>query len=289
MSNTAEKTTDVIFRVRRFDPEKDAKPYYEDFTVPCPPGLVVLDGLWYIKEHFDSSLAWRSSCRMGVCGSCGMLLNGKPHLACHTQVREVAGKILMVAPLPNFDIVRDLVPDLAPMLDKHRALKTTVRRADTEEVLDPTDQYWQSPEELTRYLQFAYCIKCGCCMAACPTLATDPVYSGPMPLAQGYRYLTDSRDGSFQERAELLSGAEGPWRCHYAGECSAVCPKGVDPARAIQLMKRELVLDYLKLSKRAKCEPARLVRPEDRSGPREGIPDAPEFTVEGATSPATES
>jgi len=286
MSTTAETTTDVVFRVRRFDPEKDSRPYYEDFTVPCPPGLVVLDGLWYIKENLDPTLSWRSSCRMGVCGSCGMLLNGKAHLACHTQISEVATDLLMVAPLPNFDIVRDLVPDLAPMFDKHRALKTWTQRADTAEVSEPSDQYWQSPEELTRYLQFTYCIKCGCCMAACPTMATDPVYSGPMPLAQGYRYLIDSRDNYFRERAELLAADEGPWRCHYAGECSAVCPKGVDPARAIQLMKRELVLDYLKLSKRAKCEPAGLLPSEKRAGRREEIPEPPAFTVEGATSPA---
>lgn len=272
-----------IFRVRRFDPEKDAKPYYQDFTVPVPQGMVVLDGLWYIKENLDPSLAWRSSCRMGVCGSCGMLLNGKPHLACHTQIKDVATDVLLVAPLPNFDIVRDLVPDLAPMMDKHRVLKPHLIRTDHEERLVPTDQYWQSPEELTSYLQFAYCIKCGCCMAACPTMATDLKYSGPQPLAQGYRYLVDSRDGAFKERKEILSGNEGPWRCHYAGECSAVCPKGVDPARAIQLMKRELVLDYIRLSKLRHRKPAGLLPKDKRGGRREDIPDAPGFTVEGAS------
>ncbi len=283
MSNETGEVQNFIFRVRRFNPDKDPAPYYQDFTVPTPPGMVVLDGLWYIKENLDPSLSWRSSCRMGVCGSCGMLLNGKPHLACHTQVRDVARDVLMVAPLPNFDIVRDLVPDLGVMFDKHRALKPHMLRDDAEEQHEPTDQYWQSQEELTAYLQFAYCIKCGCCMAACPTLATDNVYSGPQPLAQGYRFMIDSRDGGFTERKEILKGEAGPWRCHYAGECSAVCPKGVDPARAIQLMKRELVMDYLRLSKLRHRKPNGLLPEQKRATERrEGITEPPEFTIEGA-------
>jgi succinate dehydrogenase / fumarate reductase iron-sulfur subunit len=121
-------------------------------------------------------------------------------------------------------------------------------------------------------------------MAACPTFASDATFSGPMPLAAGYRYLIDSRDDAFRERKKLLgSGGVGPWRCHYAGECSKVCPKGVDPARAIQFMKRELVLDYLRLSKAAKRKPAKLLPPEQRKGRRDDIPDPPPFTVEGAS------
>ncbi len=275
---------DFVFRVRRFDPVEDKAPHYQDFKVPVGPGWTILEGLWYIKENLDSSLSWRSSCRMGVCGSCGMLVNGSATLACNTQVRDVATDVLMLAPLPNFDIIRDLVPDLAPMFDKHTHLMPHIKRDDTEEMLEPTDQYWQTPEELEQFLQFSYCIKCGCCMAACPTFASDAKFSGPMPLAQGYRYLIDSRDDAFRQRKELLgSGGVGPWRCHYAGECSKVCPKGVDPARAIQFMKRELVLDYLRLSKAAKRKPAPLLPAEKRQGRRDDIPEAPPFTVEGAS------
>ena len=114
-------------------------------------------------------------------------------------------------------------------------------------------------------------------MAACPTLALQSAYAGPMPLAAAQRYNADSRDDGFGARKELLSGEGGPWSCHYAGECSRVCPKGVDPAKAIQLMKRELVLDYLKLRKQ-RC-PAELAKSPEGIGRRPNIPDAPERTV----------
>ncbi len=247
MSETNAKT--ILYRVRRYDPARDAAPRWQDFTLPRTAGMTVLDGLWVIKETQDPSLAWRSSCRMGVCGSCGMVINGRPRLGCNTQVSELSADVVAVAPLPNFDIIRDLVPDLAPMFDAHGAVRPYVIRDDVEERENPSGEFGQSPHELEQYLQFSYCIKCGCCMAACPTYATDPVYSGPMPLAQAHRYNTDTRDGGFKSRKDMLGGERGPWRCHFAGECSRVCPKGVDPAKAIQLMKREMVLDYLRLRK----------------------------------------
>jgi succinate dehydrogenase iron-sulfur subunit len=271
-----ETTMEVTFRIRRYHPKSDDRPHTQDCQVPCTPGMTVLDALWWIKEHRDPTLAWRASCRMGVCGSCGMLINGSATLACNTQVAELKSDIVALAPLPNFNIIRDLVPDLTTMFDSHTALAPHLIRPDREEQENPTFEYLQSPEELERYLQFSYCIKCGCCMAACPTVATDPVYSGPMPLGQAQRYNNDSRDGGFTERREVLSSERGPWRCHFAGECSRVCPKGVDPAKAIQLMKRGLVLDFLRLRKK-QC-------PSPVAGPRTGardpeIPEPPPRTV----------
>ncbi|MFB3854491.1 MAG: succinate dehydrogenase/fumarate reductase iron-sulfur subunit [Vicinamibacterales bacterium] len=268
--------TDVVFRIRRFDPASDSQPRWEDYRLKWSQGLTVLDGLRKIKESLSPTLSWRSSCRMGVCGSCGMLINALPRLACNTQVSDI-GALVTVAPLPNFAIIRDLVPDLTPMLEAHRKLSPHILRDDAKEMAEPTGEFWQSPEEMEQYLQFSYCIKCGCCMAACPTYATDPTYSGPMPLAQAHRYNTDTRDGGFAHRRKALSGYEGPWRCHYAGECSRVCPKGVDPARAIQLMKRDLVLEYLGLAKR-RCPSGIASKPAGVKR-REGIPDAPAPTV----------
>jgi succinate dehydrogenase / fumarate reductase iron-sulfur subunit len=268
---------EVVFRVRRFDPGKDKRPHWQEYRIPLTRGMTVLEGLWRIKETVDPTLAWRVSCRMGVCGSCGMLVNGQARLACNTQIAELQTSIVVVAPLPNFAIVRDLVPDLGSMFDSHTELSPFLIREDKEEQENPSGEYWQSNEELERYLQFSYCIKCGCCMAACPTVATDPVYSGPMPLTQAQRYNSDSRDGGFDRRREVLSREPGPWRCHYAGECSRVCPKGVDPAKAIQLMKRELVLDYLRLRR---CRPpAPLAKKPAGVSPHPEIPQAPAPTV----------
>jgi succinate dehydrogenase / fumarate reductase iron-sulfur subunit len=222
------------------------------YKVPVHEGMTVLDGLHYIKENLDPSLAWRYSCRMGVCGSCGMLLNGRPTLACNTQILHIASTDLTVGPLPNFDIIRDLVPDLRTMFDKHTAILPHIMRNDDSGVNNPEGEFFQLPGQLEAYLQFTYCIKCGCCMAACPTLATDVRYLGPMPLAQSHRYNADTRDDGRHERNQETGGGHGAFRCHYAGECSRVCPKGVDPAKAIQHLKRQLVLDYLHLARSRK-------------------------------------
>jgi succinate dehydrogenase / fumarate reductase iron-sulfur subunit len=275
---SAKQYKEVIYSIRRFDPNQDDSPHWEEHRIEYTPGLTVLDGLWVIKEKKAPGLAWRASCRMGVCGSCGMMINGKPRLACNTQITELGTNEVTVAPLPNFPITRDLVPDLHSMFDKHVALSPFLIRPDKEEQEKPTVEYRQTNKELERYLQFSYCIKCGCCMAACPTRAAEAEYAGPMPLSQAHRYNSDTRDGGFATRKEELGGGTGPWRCHFAGECSRVCPKGVDPAKAIQLMKRDLVLDLFRL--RRKGRPAPLVVQPEGIQRREGIPDAPPRTIE---------
>jgi succinate dehydrogenase / fumarate reductase, iron-sulfur subunit len=267
----------VTFRLRRYDPASGKPPAWEDISIPYLPGMTVLDGLKTIKETQSPTLAWRSSCRMGVCGSCGMFINGRPRLACNTQLAELGTPVVTVAPLPNFQIIRDLVPDLRPMFDAHAALMPHIIRDDTAELFEPTGEFLQTPQELEHFLQFTYCIKCGCCMAACPTMATDPAYSGPMPLAQSHRYNADSRDGGFNTRKKVLAKETGPWKCHFAGECSQACPKGVDPARAIQIMKRQLVFDYLRLYKQP-C-PSKVAPKPTEVRRREGIPDAPAATI----------
>lgn len=272
-----EKAHPIIFYIRRFDPEKDAFPHQESYTIPVEKGMTVLDGLHCIKQTQDPSLGFRYSCRMGVCGSCGMLINGKPGLACNTQILDISPSALTVAPLPNFNIIRDLVPDLKPMFDAHRNIQPYIQRGDVEERENPTMEYFQTPHQLEEFLQFTYCIKCGCCMAACPTVATDRRYPGPMPLAQIHRYNADSRDDAGELRRNIAAASHGAFSCHYAGECSAVCPKGVDPARAIQLMKKDLVLRLFGLSKHGKC--AQLHRKPEKSSWKASI-EVPPFTAD---------
>jgi succinate dehydrogenase / fumarate reductase iron-sulfur subunit len=264
--------------IQRYDPEADAKPHWQRFDVVVDHGMTILEALHRIKETRDPSLCYRFSCRMGICGSCAMLINGVPMLACNTQAFSISERALAIAPLPNFDIIKDLVPDLAPMFEKHQSVEPYIQRRDKAQLETPVGMYRQAPEEMERYLQFAYCIKCGACMAACPTMATDRDYLGPMPLAQAYRYSTDTRDEGFDNRKVPAGSHYGAFRCHYAGECSRVCPKGVDPGRAIQLMKRRLVLTYLHLARRR--NPADLLGPDPNAVRDPSIPSAPPYTVE---------
>jgi succinate dehydrogenase / fumarate reductase iron-sulfur subunit len=264
----------VKFEIFRYDGE--GRPRTDSFEIPVTRGMTVLDGLGYLKEHDDSSLAWRSSCRMGVCGSCGMQINGRPQLACQTQILALKAPII-VKPLSNFPVIRDLVPDLAGIFEKHRSVKPWIIRRDLEELENPRGEYLQSNEEMERYFQFSYCIKCGLCMSVCPTFATDERYLGPQPLAQALRYMNDSRDEGFTERKFSVFGSAGPWRCHFAGECSQVCPKHVDPALAIQAMKRDIFLRTFHLKKR---KPGAVIAPKiTETKPRPGIPKAPERTA----------
>src|SRR5574341_627096 len=263
----------VKCKIFRYDGQ--GRPRWERFEIPATRGMTVLDGLAHIKEHDDSSLAWRSSCRMGICGSCGMLINGRPQLACQTQILEIKSPVIL-KPLPNFPVIRDLVPDLVDMFEKHCRVKPWIIRSDSDELEKPANEYLQSAVEMEKYFQFSYCIKCGLCMSACPTLATDARYLGPQPLAQTLRYIADSRDQGFAQRMRAALCDVGPWRCHFAGECSQVCPKHVDPALAIQALKRESFRRAFRLQKSKSVAPVAAKITEAK--PRPDIPQAPART-----------
>ena len=267
----------LTFKVQRYLPGKDKRPYVQEFTVPLRKGMTVLDSLIYIKENVDNTLAYRSSCRMGICGSCGMFINKFPRLACHTPVEELETNMVEIKSLPNFPIVRDLVADLNPLFDKHKSIKPYIVSLDLEKAERPLSELLQSSEELESYAQFSYCVKCGLCMAACPTVATDPLFTGPQALGQAYRYCADTRDSCAQGRFRQVDSRHGLWLCHLAGACSEACPKGVDPALAIQLLKRAMVFDALRL-RRAK-RPAPVAQPPTELKPKIAVP---EFTVKQA-------
>ena len=223
-------------RIARFNPKKDTEKQFMEYSVPVEKWTTVLETILDVKKHYDHSVAVRYSCRQATCGSCGMIINGKPRLACFTKVSELDSDVVTIEPMNNFPIIRDLAVKFERLFDTHHKIKPYLDRDDTELESD-AKEFLQSPEELEQYIQFANCIKCGLCNSACPTMATDSSFVGPQALAQAYRYVADSRDKGKDSRLKIIDESHGIWRCHFAGSCSQVCPKGVDPAMGIQLLR----------------------------------------------------
>jgi len=228
-------------KVLRENPAVKSGRRYQEFDVPLESGMTVLSALLYAKENFDHSIAIRYSCRMASCGSCGMVINELPRLACYTQVSEFSSDSVTVKPLDHYPLVRDLVTDFDGFFSKHRSVTPFLVRQNINEQETSESEYRQSSKEVDEFLQFSYCIKCGLCNAACPTMANDPSFIGPQALGQAYRYVADSRDEGAILRLKAVDKEHGVWRCHFAGSCSFVCPKGVDPALAIQRLRSFVV------------------------------------------------
>lgn len=237
----------VTIRVKRYIPEGDGQPFFQDFTVPFRGDMVVLDGLVYIKEQLDGSLTYRWSCRMGVCGSCGATVNGTPRLTCETLLKDLKSPIVTVEPLYNFPVIKDLVVDIDDFMKKLQDIKPWIIRK-TERTLKE-GEFIQKPEDIDLYRQFSSCINCMLCLAACPVYASDRQFVGPAPAALALRYILDTRDQGKESRLNILTGEGGIWDCTFAGNCTVVCPKNVDPAMALQRLKvmsvNELVKEIL--------------------------------------------
>ena len=232
----------IVINVFRANRTKGGSASYDSFEVPVQRWTTVLDALLYAKSYHDSSIGIRYSCRMASCGSCGMKINGIPRLACYTKISELEGSTITCEPLANFPHIRDLVTDFSQFFDHHKKMQPYIHNENS----DMTDkkgliEFNQSLEDVDKYLQFSYCIKCGLCYSACPTVATDTKFPGPQALSQAYRYYADTRDNDTKERLNIVDEKHGIWRCHFAGSCSAVCPKGVDPALGIQLLRGHLM------------------------------------------------
>ncbi len=221
--------------VARYRPEKESEPTFQSYEVPYRKEWVVLDALNYIKDLLDGSLSFRWSCRMGVCGSCGMMVNGEPKLTCSTFLTDYLPGPIRVEPLQYFPIVRDLVVDISDFMQKLRRVKPWVIRAQEKPLEE--GEYRQTPDELDRYKQFSMCINCTLCYAACPVYGLEPSFIGPAAIALAQRYNRDSRDEAAAERNRILSHDDGIWACTFVGECTKACPKNVDPAGAIQQYK----------------------------------------------------
>jgi fumarate reductase iron-sulfur subunit len=234
----------IALEVARYTPERDKEPKLETFEVPLRKEWVVLDALNYVKDKVDGSLSFRWSCRMGVCGSCGMMVNNEPKLTCATFLTDYAPGPVRVEPLKNFPVMRDLIVEITDFLTKLSKVKPWIIRKEEKPLSE--GEYLQTPDQLDTYKQFSMCINCLLCYAACPVYGLDPLFAGPAALALAQRYNMDSRDQGSDERLDILSQHDGIWGCTFVGECTQVCPKHVDPAGAIQQYKLTGTQEWIK-------------------------------------------
>jgi succinate dehydrogenase / fumarate reductase iron-sulfur subunit len=250
LPRASDDTSDIVLNIYRGGPNQKPENSYDSYRVPVSRWTTVLDALIYAKERLDSSVAIRYSCRMASCGSCGMKINGIPRLACYTKISELGTHTITCEPLPNFPLIRDLVTDFQEFFDHHKKIQPYIQNLHPDPSIDKLSEFEQTPQEVDEFLQFSYCIKCGLCYSACPTVATDTKFPGPQALAQAYRYFADSRDDAVEKRLSIVDDKHGIWRCHFAGSCSKVCPKGVDPALGIQMLRSHMMSITKKPKKR---------------------------------------
>ena len=232
----------IEMQVARYSPERDTQPYLQRFEVPVKPEWVILDALNYVKDKLDGTLTFRWSCRMGICGSCGYMVNNEPKLGCATFLSQYLPGPIKIEPLRNFPVVRDLVVEISEFLEKLKRVKPWL----IHENGNGSGEYLQTPGQLEEFRQHSMCINCLLCYAACPISGLDPVFIGPAALALAQRYNKDSRDEGAEERMAILSHPEGIWGCTFVGECTKVCPKHVDPAGAIQQYKLAAAIEGMK-------------------------------------------
>ncbi len=225
MSTKVEKI--VEFKISRFDPDSK-KSCVSNFKVPIRKGTTVLDAFMYIKDNLDETLTFRHSCRMGICGSCAVNIDGKPMLACYTQVLHLEADSLSIEPLASMPVIKDLVVDIEPFFDQYKKTKTILIKP--EEELKKPNEFTQLPAELSKFWDLTLCIKCSICYSACPA-AIDEKFLGPASLTANYRFIADPRDQGCPGRLKPM--ADNIWLCTQCNSCTLFCPKLVGCANAI--------------------------------------------------------
>ena len=225
------------FLVFRFDPKIDQEPHFDPFTLKMDESQSALGALMEIQDSLDPSLAFRYSCRGAVCGSCAMSVNGSLILACKTLLSALPPGIIIVEPLPNLEIQKDLVVDMEPFWKAYEEIEPWLQA----EGLSPEKEYKISEEERSRIDQFVNCILCACCYGACPVIGRDAEYLGPAALAKLYRFVGDVRDRRDHTRLKEIDRQQGVWGCDTVFRCIDACPKEVRPADGIAALRRTLV------------------------------------------------
>ncbi len=228
-------------RVQRFTPDKHKSPYYDNFKVNVETGMTVLEVLRLIKNTQDSSLTFRAFCRSKICGSCAVRVNNKPLLACSTQLMPILDDFkresVTIQPMRNMPILRDLVVDIDPVIDKLAKMHPYLME-DHYRIPETLEQEsLMSKQELSRFDYITDCILCGSCYSACSAASADPGYAGPLTLGKAYRYSADVRD-SFQGERMQAAVDQGLWSCAQCRKCINVCPKDTRPAISIQRLRK---------------------------------------------------
>ena len=224
----------------RFDPETDERPYMADYEVeyPVTGNMMVIDAIRQAQEK-DSTVTFRRSCAQGVCGSDGVNMNGKNGLACITPVADVItrGK-LEVRPLPGLPVIKDLIVDMKPFYEQYEKVKPFL---DNDEEVTTGHERLQSPVDRDKLDGLYECVLCACCSTSCPSFWWNPdKFVGPAALLQAYRFIADTRDKQKRHRLKKLNDAFSVHRCHGIMNCTSVCPKGLNPSKAINEIKKEL-------------------------------------------------
>jgi len=226
------------FKIFRFNPDTDPAPRYDTFIRDFPRGTTVLEALLAIQETDDDGLAFRFSCRSAVCGSCGMLVNGAPVLACRTQLASLIGDRVLIEPLPNMEVVKDLVVDMKPFWEAYRRIEPWLH---ADEQKEPRKERHQLPKQVNKLDPYINCILCACCFGACPVVNLEDDYLGPAAIAKLFRFMEDSRDQRGEQFLSRVDSPRGLWACHTIFRCIDACPKDLRPTDTIEALRRRLI------------------------------------------------
>jgi succinate dehydrogenase / fumarate reductase iron-sulfur subunit len=228
-------------KIRRFNPEKDRRPYWSEFKVEAQPMERVLDVLQSIKDNQDGTLTYRRSCAHGVCGSDAMVIDGRNRLACKTLVQDI-GKSVVIEPLRGLPVIKDLVVDMEPFWRQYKSIKPFMINDDD----PPYTERLQSREARARFDDTTKCILCAACTTSCPSFWADGSYVGPAAIVQAHRWIFDDRDHGAQVRLAILAEANGVWKCRTIYNCTEACPRDIEITRAIREVTHAIVTGEVK-------------------------------------------
>jgi succinate dehydrogenase / fumarate reductase iron-sulfur subunit len=235
MSNNG-SSEKVTVRIKRYNPEKHEKPFFQEFEVAVTKETTILDALHEIKTHQDGTLTYRRSCRHAICGSCAMNVNGKNMLVCNTPIKKhLDGRNrVTIKPLPYLPVIKDLVVDRTSFWNQYMRVKPWLIPLDN----IPEKEFRMSQEEVASLNNAEKCIMCGACYSACTVVGTTKKYIGPHALLKSFLRIMDPRDGGVGERLEEVGTDEGAFRCHTIFNCIDACPKNLDPTKAIETLRQ---------------------------------------------------